>query len=116
MRPEDAAEEAARLATEEQALRDQAHFNDNKPKPPPAAKEQPQQAPKAAKAKPSEADLQKKAAIKEGGKKAQDIAGYMVKFAFGLIFCSLSDLGGVKFFHLAMNDSNGDLDLLQVGL
>eukprot|EP00052_Salpingoeca_macrocollata_P014062 m.109954 g.109954 ORF g.109954 m.109954 type:complete len:180 (+) comp19170_c3_seq1:90-629(+) len=46
------------------------------------------------------ADKAKKAAAKEGGKKGQDIAG-------------LSDMGGVKFFTLALENCNGEFELLQ---
>lgn len=43
----------------------------------------------------------KKAALKEGGKKAQDICGF-------------SDMGGVKFFHVYLESPQGDWDLMQV--
>jgi hypothetical protein len=45
-------------------------------------------------------DKTKKAAIKEGGKKGVDMSG-------------MSDLGGVKFFNLAVETPNGDLEVLQ---
>jgi hypothetical protein len=44
--------------------------------------------------------LKLKAAIKEGGKKAQDLQG-------------MSDMGGVMFFHCVMHDCEGRMDLLQ---
>lgn len=47
---------------------------------------------------PSEKEV--KAAVKEGGKKGQDIAG-------------LFDMGGVSFFTLSMEHSNGEHELLQ---
>jgi lipoate-protein ligase A len=44
-------------------------------------------------------DKQVKAAIKEGGKKGQDLAG-------------LFDMGGISFFHVAMEKCEGNVDLL----
>jgi len=43
----------------------------------------------------------KKAAIKEGGKKGVDMAG-------------MSDLGGVKFFNLAVETPEGDMEVLEL--
>jgi hypothetical protein len=48
-------------------------------------------------------DKVKKAAIKEGGKKGVDMAG-------------MSDLGGVKFFNLAVETPEGDIDVLELVL
>jgi hypothetical protein len=45
-------------------------------------------------------DKAKKAAIKEGGKKGVDMVG-------------MSDLGGVKFFNLAVETPAGDMELLE---
>ena len=42
-----------------------------------------------------------KAALKEGGKKGQDLAG-------------MYDMGGMKFFHVAMEQCGGNVDLLKV--
>jgi hypothetical protein len=44
-------------------------------------------------------DKQIKAAIKEGGKKGQDLSG-------------LYDMGGISFFHVAMEKCEGNIDLL----
>jgi hypothetical protein len=41
--------------------------------------------------------------VKEGGKKAQDIAG-------------MADMGGVKFFHLALDTPNGNFDLMDAAM
>mmetsp|Transcript_22269 Transcript_22269/g.37776 ORF Transcript_22269/g.37776 Transcript_22269/m.37776 type:complete len:184 (+) Transcript_22269:79-630(+) len=46
-------------------------------------------------------DKQKKAALKEGGKKGQDLEG-------------MADMGGVQFFHVAMDSPNGDFELLEL--
>jgi len=46
-------------------------------------------------------DKVKKAAIKEGGKKGVDMAG-------------MSDLGGVKFFNLAVETPEGDIEVLEL--
>jgi len=46
-------------------------------------------------------DKAKKAAIKEGGKKGVDMAG-------------MSDLGGVKFFNLAVETPEGDIEVLEL--
>eukprot|EP00730_Choanoeca_flexa_P019681 TRINITY_DN9620_c0_g1_i1.p2 TRINITY_DN9620_c0_g1~~TRINITY_DN9620_c0_g1_i1.p2 ORF type:complete len:234 (+),score=83.67 TRINITY_DN9620_c0_g1_i1:1810-2511(+) len=45
-------------------------------------------------------EKQIKAAVKEGGKKAQDLAG-------------LSDMGGVKFFHVTMEKCEGEVALVE---
>lgn len=49
-----------------------------------------------------ETQLQK-AALKEGGKKGQDIAG-------------MFETGGIKFYHLVMEKCGGDIELLKVCL
>merc|ERR1712146_438808 len=46
-------------------------------------------------------DKAKKAALKEGGKKGQDL-------------CGMADMGGVKFFHVAMESPKGDFELLEL--
>lgn len=73
-----------------------------------AAKKAPTQGKKAKKgkqggkkaSKPMDTEKLIKAALKEGGKKGQDIAG-------------LAEMGGVSFFHLAMDSANGDMALLE---
>eukprot|EP01147_Barroeca_monosierra_P001038 gene1038-4274_t len=48
-------------------------------------------------------DKLQKAALKEGGKKGQDIAG-------------MFETGGIKFYHLVMEKCGGDIELLKVAL
>ncbi|EGD76371.1 lysyl-tRNA synthetase [Salpingoeca rosetta] len=45
----------------------------------------------------------KKAALKEGGKKGQDLAG-------------MCDMGGIKFYHVVMEKCEGNIDLLMLAL
>lgn len=93
-----------KLEAENAGLKKQAAANKGPKKEKKPTKQQPSKADKAAAEKAAEAAKKEekllKAAIKEGGKKGQDI-------------CGLNEMGGVKCFHICTDNSFGRWDLLK---
>eukprot|EP00043_Microstomoeca_roanoka_P005696 m.57370 g.57370 ORF g.57370 m.57370 type:complete len:796 (+) comp13076_c0_seq1:93-2480(+) len=111
MKPEDT-DKADELARQVQLEKEVATHHENQPKfeskkEKQAKKEEPKKAEtkkadKGGDAGQDEGKL-KKEALKEGGKKGQDLAG-------------MYDMGGIKFYHVVMEKCEGRLDLLELAL